>query len=108
VAELGQVISEDFDRRPLVILGVTALCHFLSNSFEFVEGRKSYVKFESSCRKIEEMMSFAGAPWMSESSFSASLPPLHFLIFERLCVREFIFSTEVIEIDGAGGEVPKV
>lgn len=40
VTELGQAISEDFDGRPLVILGVTTLCLLFSNSFEAVEGRK--------------------------------------------------------------------
>ena len=35
VAELGQAISEDFDGRPLVILGVITLCPF---SFEDVAG----------------------------------------------------------------------
>ena len=41
VAELGQAISEDFDGRPLVILGVTTLCPLFlpPNSFAFVGGR---------------------------------------------------------------------
>jgi hypothetical protein len=44
VAELGQAISEDFDGRPLVILGVTTLCplFFPSKLFRVCGRKKSF------------------------------------------------------------------
>ena len=69
VAELGHAISEDFDGRPLVILGVTTLCLFLSTCFEAAEEGFFLMQL---LKIINMMLLLVEAPCISEVFFSAS------------------------------------